>query len=443
MEPYLPSRVEQDIWREISSKVSKVQLKDNEVLSAIGAIKRFADQAEVPGIDLERFPSTGSIAVSSFKQEILDNWSLLEPRVAEFVTAVEDLGLMTFIKPEPFARHLKSSQGDPAKNNFLQLDGNYFFRDFFTLEKVNANRKDSLGELENNDQTASLVKAGAKALIAIYNKIATLSPDNPITIPRPNAYYAALVMDGDHMGKMIDDAGSLENHKEISRTMSSTANDFQKIVEKDHTGILVYSGGDDVLALLPITCVLDVAREIREKFQKNMQMIGVEADMSGGIAIMHNQSPLDTILQEARRAEHQAKEIYGRSCLVVSVLKRSGENLSAAMKWSDDPQYTPPISDLIQYFSMGWLSTNFVYDLRSEITALSKNPPGLELEIKRLARRHLDPDNQKSPQTQIDVDLLADRLLKLKPLMPYENNRVQAMMDWLMITRFIAKGERA
>lgn len=428
-----------NIWEQIRPRVSNVQLKENEKLSAIGAIKRFADQAQAPGVELDRFPSTSSIAASSFKHEILENWDHLEQPVSDFIDAVNHLGLMTFLKPEPFTKLISTSQGDRLKENLLQLDGIYFFREFFTLDKINNSRKETSGALEANRQTDEAIQKATSALKKLSNMISELSTSRHITVPAPNPYYAALVMDGDHMGKLIDSAGTLDFHKSISQVMSSTANDFQKIVEEDHPGILVYSGGDDVLALLPVTCALQVAEEIREKFQNNMDQIGLKADMSGGIAIMHCQSPLDTILEEARKAEHQAKETYGRSCLVISVLKRSGENLSAAMKWPDIIDIIPPINDLTGYFATGQISSKFVYDLRNEIEALSQNTHGLGLEINRLLTRH------KSPEVIIDLESLSKQILDFRLTIPKSEpnqKRVYGILDWLLIARFIAKGER-
>jgi len=423
-----------NIWPEIRSQVGRTQLRENENLSAIGAIKRFADQAKAPGIDLGRFPSTSSIAVASFRQQVLQHWEITAPAAKKFIKAVSDLKLMTFTEMEPFPILQDLTKNDGQKEMLLRLEGDYFFRDFYTLENVNDSRKGNIPPLEGTTET---IKATRTALSGLLEKMAEVSRKVKGTIPSPNTYLAALVMDGDHMGHLIDETEFLDEHIDISQTMANTAKEFRGIIEKDSPGILVYSGGDDVLALLPVSCVLEVAQNVREAFIKNMRKFNPEADMSGGIAIMHHQAPLEALLQRARKAEYQAKEVHNRGSLVITVIKRSGEDISAAMKWPSSTDKNNPINDLISYLSTGWISTKFVFDLRSETAALIENSEGFEWEVKRLIKRHMD---QKA---KIDVDTFKSRLAKFTGQMPYSLDPFLGLMDWMMIARFIAKGERS
>ncbi len=146
------------------------------------------------------------------------------------------------------------------------------------------------------------------------------------------------------------------------------------IVEERYAGKLVYAGGDDVMALLPLDCALEVARELRAAFsgelttddqgeklevdfaakesqasksgyvllkrpnrEKNRERellttMGSEATASTGIVIAHHTQPLDLTLQEVRKAEKAAKSA-GRNSFSLTFLKRSGEIMSAGAKW--------------------------------------------------------------------------------------------------------------
>jgi CRISPR-associated protein Cmr2 len=429
-----------DIWEEISSKVSRTALRETERLSAISAIKRFADSANIPSLKSERFPSTSSIAVASFKKHLLENWQEVEEPVNKFIGAINDLELIQFSQPEPF-ECLKNLMGeDASKRDLMRLEGDYFYPEFFTLENVNDNRKEQLKPLELNSDTTKVIRQAKDALSTILDKMAELAGARAVDTPRPNSYYAALVMDGDHMGEKLDQADSLEAHKAISQAMAKSAGEFKEIIEVDHPGILVYSGGDDVLALLPVNAALDAAQAVRDKFRANMKEIGLDADMSGGIAVMHHRSPLQAILTKARGAEYSAKEEFGRATLVLSIIKRSGEDLTAAMKWFTSPGVENPIADLLSHFSTGRISSKFAYDLRAEVPALQQNLEGFKLELKRLLNRHSDVG-----LAQEDFDDLRLKLIGFLDQMPPHppEKLILRLVDWMMAARFLAKGERA
>src|SRR5581483_53144 len=101
-------------------------------------------------------------------------------------------------------------------------------------------------------------------------------------------------------------------------------------------GFLVYGGGDDVLALVPLQYVMDIAQKLKEAYREAFEGWPEEAlpvrdgkripfTISAGIAIAQHLDPLDAALTQARHAEKQiAKRVPNKAALGVSVLKRSG-----------------------------------------------------------------------------------------------------------------------
>jgi CRISPR-associated protein Cmr2 len=424
-----------NIWNQIRSRVSPAELRETEQLSAISAIKRFADKANIPGINLDRFPSTSSMAVASFKNQLLDHWQDVQADVENFFNTINALGLMIFQSPEPFPLLVEKAGRDQLKQSVLRIEGDYFYKEFFVLEKINASRSPHLEDLRPGRETNEKIKNAQSALSVLLDKMSEISKNERVDAPFPNRYYAAIMMDGDHMGKLIDNAASLEAHQQMSRTLAETADEIQVIVEEAFPGKLIYSSGDDALALAPVNCALEIARRIREAFKTNMAPFDPDADMSGGIAVMHHQSPLEAILTKARQAEHKAKEVYERKSLVTVVSKRSGEELDAAMKWQD-PGTVNPITSLTEYLSMGWISSKFIYDLRNEESAFHGNLRVFELELPRLLKRHSDGDNPN-----LNIDSLVQRLLAFNNCMPSQS--LSQLINWLMVARFLAQGERS
>jgi CRISPR-associated protein Cmr2 len=161
----------------------------------------------------------------------------------------------------------------------------------------------------------------------------------------------------------------------------------RRIVEECHHGQLIYSGGDDVLAMLPaenaIVCGLDLRAafqgrqgDMSEKAQWHFKsgtpegflqlakpsqndpgwpllMPGPRMKVSVGLAIGHVKEPLQDMVQEAQRAEKLAKadpekrhwnqdrtnqdwksnEGWGRNAIALTLFKRSGETIRWGAKF--------------------------------------------------------------------------------------------------------------
>jgi len=164
----------------------------------------------------------------------------------------------------------------------------------------------------------------------------------------PERYYAILIADGDRMGRVISTRKIKDEHLEFSEKLSKFAEDARKIVKK-HNGCMVYSGGDDVLAFLPLDCCLQAARELHESFgdllkdfkmkdfQNGRNDEGTSPTLSVGIAIGHSMEPLEDILKFGRDAEKAAKNgtsIHDeRDGLAVHLYPRSGSPIKIREKW--------------------------------------------------------------------------------------------------------------
>ena len=141
-------------------------------------------------------------------------------------------------------------------------------------------------------------------------------------------YIAVIAMDGDHMGGTLSSFREKEQHRKFSEKLA----DFARLVKIDpEDGVLIYAGGDDVLAVVKATRAIAVARELARKFKETVNEHGVTA--SAGIAIGSCKAPLQDLIHEAHAAESRAKHVYERNALAVSVLKRSGEILKWGCKW--------------------------------------------------------------------------------------------------------------
>lgn len=195
--------------------------------------------------------------------------------------------------------------------NSKSLDGNVFFES--ALENKNI----------YPDQTqAKRVKSALKALRdSITDK--NITPVSP--------FYAVLMMDGDSLGSYMSD---INNQKSISEGLESFTQGVQAIVEK-HSGFLVYAGGDDVLALLPLEYALNCAKALRDHYLKSFKEYpSIKTTLSGAIEYAHIKMPLGKVLADAHHLlDAIAKDTTGRDAIAVRVWKPGGLHLEWSIPW--------------------------------------------------------------------------------------------------------------
>lgn len=184
---------------------------------------------------------------------------------------------------------------------------------------------------------------------------------------KPGAYAAVLVGDGDHMGLAIDKIPTIEGHQTFGRYLSEFSCEAGVIVAK-HQGSLIYSGGDDVMAYLPLNAFAECCYELQDSFKKLMAKALAEINVavpnpptfSAGVAIVHHSCPLSRAHELARSAEKMAKAEGGRDALAIIQDKRSGAPRPALGKWG---QCYPDLQSMVQLFCEGKLPATFAYDL--------------------------------------------------------------------------------
>lgn len=155
----------------------------------------------------------------------------------------------------------------------------------------------------------------------------------------PCPYYGLLLADGDHMGDKIRDLADAgwSRHQAFSARLDAFARSARNTVA-DHGGSLIYAGGDDVLALVPLHTALACAQALRTDFtQIGLDFPGIgDFTFSVGLAVAHHLTPMGRARSLAKRAEHAAKEAAGRNALAIIVDKRSGGTLQASARWAGE-----------------------------------------------------------------------------------------------------------
>ena len=233
------------------------------------------------------------------------------------------------------------------------------------------------------------------------------SPDDDFTPAYP--YFAVLVADGDRMGKLISGMATADQHRHFSGQLDDFAAEANKLVIKC-AGQMVYAGGDDVLALLPVSTVVNCAVQLSEAFNHI-----VRGTLSAGIAIVHYREPLSVSLSQAREAEKAAKNA-GRNRLSVALHTRSGSPLTVTRQWNG----VPTLAQWQAANQSGQVTRGFPYELRE----LARQWPNEDFEMallkaeaeRILGRKHAREGKGRTPplpdfHSRADLAQFADLLI--------------------------------
>lgn len=237
------------------------------------------------------------------------------------------------------------------------------------------------------------------------------SPNDKIFTDYPikdkDKYYAILLMDGDNMGKLINgetiaatweqvmhpaiverlkqtnfdplyrdtwkkifnDDGVLKKRlitPAIHAAISEALGDFSiygvaKIID-DNQGKLIYAGGDDVCAIIPIENAVTAAQKIHDYYVSTFRFINMEGksepvskewqpapgklsvnlgigkdiSISAGILICHHKESLSQMIKNAHELlKREAKNEAGRNACAIELRKRHGSSRYFVRQWSD------------------------------------------------------------------------------------------------------------
>ncbi len=322
-------------------------------------------------------------------------------------------------------------------------------------------------------------------------------------------YYALLMMDGDKMGAILsgDEKTAIPYrasfHPQVQKgfdehaagqslieaygkqkrpispnrhlAISGALNDFSQtvvrhVVEEEHLGRVIYAGGDDVLAMLPVADLLSTMQRLRLAYSgdepaheggrdprgltlqngfailndKLMRMMGTKATASCGAVIAHHQAPLGAVMRELREAEKRAKNYLrpgvngkttDRDALSITVIKRSGGALYLTAEWGKPVAL---LNALINFLREPGVSRRAVYHTLEWLHDLP-DPTGDAAMLESLLAYQLARQADKG--AKVLALGLARRLAALTVVQPKE--RLSWLENFLTVAEFLARETRS
>ena len=378
---------------------------EHERLDAVGAVKRFARLAQE-----ETFPSLPTVAARPFLERAE---ARAKTELAAYAGALEKLFRSAGLEPQRLRRRTSES---------FSYDGGFLFLNRLEREAL----AEELGLDQWPEQAEPARVAAVERLRVLYGATGWRGGPSP--------YVAVVVLDGDSMGRRIDEelerSDSAEVHREFSRKLADFADKVRELA-RERSGVeLVYNGGDDVLALAPVSEALDYARAAAKAFH---EITGGSA--SAGIAITHWLQPLGDALKAARRAEERAKQAKDKAAVCLELRRRSGEVTSVRARWEQLDDLA--IDQLVELFRSGRLSGRLPHALRESARIFAGTGPDFEAVVKRVVARQGDWPEGTGPER----DAVVGRLVAFaRALQVARLGGTEELTGWLVVARFLAGG---
>ena len=377
---------QETFWKKLREQhgIGKLDLAEDERLCAISLIKRMFPKVanQVLGrddIESNRWPSTAYVAAIPWLLAVASN-PKTQDAARKFAQQVRKVAKNSLGERQTRIPRLQLWKQDTR--DFLSLDGNFFQKNAI----VNA-RITPLDVPQDRD--ADERKKLAMALGELADKVNQ----------KPSAFYAVLLMDGDSMGALLGDARKLaeDGEQRATSALSQFSRSVPNIISEDN-GITIYAGGDDVLAMLPLSDALPCAIKIVDAYQNAFAKQFSEpkaiqlrngATLSGAIVYAHYHTPLRDVLTTAHHLlDDIAKDATGRDSLAIGVFKSSGINAQWSAPWKHIREDESGklradgkciIDDLVDSLKRtdagrpGEFSSGFLYNVRDRFAALTDN----------------------------------------------------------------------
>lgn len=195
------------------------------------------------------------------------------------------------------------------------------------------------------------------------------------------SYYALIVFDGDGMGEWMSgsklvDPSTLKRFQETTKDLLRDFGVWAMGYLNTPWGKAVYAGGDDFLGFVNLEHLHEVLSAMRLKFNEMVnEPLQVEKALfqlkpgnifsfSAGVTIAHYKQPLGLVLDEARKAEHIAKENPGKNSFAISVIRHSGNTTTCVQSFGENQKAIEFITnELID----GNFSNKFIHNLIKEM----------------------------------------------------------------------------
>lgn len=423
-------------WEKMRSKLYHLDLKEGERLSAVALIKRLFPRAynELKGTQFpESFPSTTYMSAISWMEKVIKKDRKLVVDFLRDARKIKGYGS----EAKAGIRCLEELAGeDKELKDFISLDGNFFYSHTLLNDKL------------WDDKDRAIREELERKVKEISDKVGF----------KPGTYYALLSMDGDNMGAILQ---KYKDRKEkISNKISAFSHSVPDIIRK-HDGRVIYAGGEDVFAILPVNTAIDAAVELKTKYTELLEPVLDSKNIgtiSGAIIFAHHHAPLNKLYSEIQSLlDNKAKDECGRASLAISTWTTGGPDLVWAMPWDEFVKDTGDnlLSELAKCFGKTKetesISSGFIYNMRRDFALIEleydDSVLGREEILKLLTAEYIRAKSRGDKSEEMDEEKVRKVMGKLLEICTKyyrdENGDIKMRqglnIDGALLIRFLAR----
>jgi CRISPR-associated protein Cmr2 len=382
--------------------LERLGLRRGERLCGVGLLKRLGIRG-LEELDKKRFASTSSIAA------------------AQIFTPENQAVMLKYFNA---INELRFDEDRDQTKNLIDITGAALFES--RLEEMLDTRSNTEDTKLTESERKYLDKQVAKAKVKLKELLDKVSNGK-----QPLPYFVLLLADGDNMGVVLDNQKTKLAHQEFSKDLAGFAITARETVESnEHQGCLIYAGGDDVLALLPLHTALKCVKQLSDDFNNAVGKYKTVQNekticpsLSAGMVVWHHLESLSEALEAARKAERIAKKVPDKNALCITISKRSGAELTVKDRLPDLVDHLTEFSEALVAKA---IPEGAAYQLR-DIARTLTHLPAAQLEesvrilerkqgnaeiIGKLVHRLTDNVTQRSSRklSEIVDELLASRI---------------------------------
>ena len=369
-------------WENLRINEYSYRFKDNERLCAICAGKRLLRKL---CFDRKGIPSTSTIAVSAWVSQVAALLSFADKKtnddiVTDFSSAVQKADLSNEMTPVP--------RNGLTTHPLYNIDGDCFIDDTYDHFEKEAEKK----ETKATEEDVKKARARLKKMLEFL----------PDYLKKPPKYYAILAFDGDSIGTHLKTINTIEEHMNFSQQLAGFTKTVYQTVHQEFHGYVIYYGGDEGVALVPLSEAIEVMDKLRKEFNR-ITINSERLTMSVGVAVVHHQAPLGQGLKAAGEALKAAKKVKGKNAFAFHIRKRSGSIVICESPWEIEKNGCPyHMTDFMKCWHEAY-NKGFSTSWYHQYSALAhicqeddgKYDPAMAInEFCRILPRH-DPDENK------------------------------------------------
>ncbi|WP_027400513.1 Cas10/Cmr2 second palm domain-containing protein [Anaerovorax odorimutans] len=224
------------------------------------------------------------------------------------------------------------------------------FKNIIALMDNQKKYKDKLDEYKG-EINIKIKELNKESLKKVSDKLIEIYKSDKLNIPIPNYEYCFIQFDIDNLGKWMSKEEvicSKDNQKEISRELISFTNNVSTELYKEDKKLrdsvnIIYSGGDDFLAISSIDNIELIFKTIEKHYNKllnnlnNFFKYDKKITYSISITIAQCKDPMSYALEKTRLELNKVKELYEnvgyqKNGVAINYIINNGKYITTYMK---------------------------------------------------------------------------------------------------------------